>query len=317
MSGHAPGPDHETARPAQAGAQAPPPMAEVLDDLLADFEVLEDWTERYEYIIELGRDLPGFPDAARIEDNRLHGCQSQVWLLAEERDGRLFFEATSDSAIVAGLIAILLRFYNARTPREILDSDAGFVGALGLDSHLSPTRSTGLKAMLEAIRGHAARAAARGAPAEGDDSDGIDEVYGDEVMRLAGAVPRLGRLDSPDVTVNARSRVCGSSLTLDLQVDGDRVTDYAQQPEACALGRAACAIVAQHVVGKRADELRALRERMWAMLRDNGPPPEGEWADLGLFQRARFLKSRHGSIMLALDALDQAFGQLQGRRAQS
>ena len=103
MSGQAPGPDQEAARPIAAEAD-PPPMAEVLDDLLADFEVLEDWTERYEYIIELGRDLSDFPDAAKTDENRLHGCQSQVWLMADERGGRLYFEATSDSVIVSGLI---------------------------------------------------------------------------------------------------------------------------------------------------------------------------------------------------------------------
>lgn len=122
------------------------------EELLADFELFEDWMDRYQYLIDLGRRLPDFPDELRTEENRIRGCQSQVWFVANKRDGRLYFDAISDAAIVSGLIAVLLRLYSGRKPQDILDTPADFVTALELQSHLSPTRSNGLYAMLEAIQ---------------------------------------------------------------------------------------------------------------------------------------------------------------------
>lgn len=122
------------------------------EELLADFELFEDWMDRYQYLIDLGRRLPDFPDELRTEENRIRGCQSQVWFVANKRDGRLYFDAISDAAIVSGLIAVLLRLYSGRRPQDILDTPADFVTALELQSHLSPTRSNGLYAMLEAIQ---------------------------------------------------------------------------------------------------------------------------------------------------------------------
>jgi len=127
-------------------------------ELIADFELFEDWMDRYQYIIDLGRRLPAFPDELRSEENRIRGCQSQVWFVADQIDGRLEFRAISDAAIVSGLIAILLRLYSGRYPRDILDTPPDFVTALQLESHLSPTRSNGLSAMLIAIRHFAAEA---------------------------------------------------------------------------------------------------------------------------------------------------------------
>ncbi len=121
-------------------------------ELIADFDLFEDWMDRYQYIIDMGRRLPEFPDAARTEANRIRGCQSQVWFVASEKKGRLYFQAVSDAAIVSGLIALLLQLYNGRTPRDILDTPPDFVTALRLESHLSPTRSNGLASMLAAIR---------------------------------------------------------------------------------------------------------------------------------------------------------------------
>ncbi|MDJ0712081.1 MAG: SufE family protein [Woeseiaceae bacterium] len=129
-------------------------------EVIEEFSLFDDWMDRYQYIIDLGRRLPDFPDELRNDDNRIRGCQSQVWFVAEKRDGRLHFQATSDAAIVSGLIAILLRLYSARYPQDILDSPPDFVEALQLQSHLSPTRSNGLSSMLKAIRGFAAEAAA-------------------------------------------------------------------------------------------------------------------------------------------------------------
>jgi cysteine desulfuration protein SufE len=128
-------------------------------DLIEEFELFDNWMDRYQYLIDLGRKLPEFPDEWKIEDLRLHGCQSQVWLKALPEADRLEFRAISDSAIVSGLIALLMRVYSGRTPQEILATEPDFVDAIGLHEHLSPTRSNGLHAMISAIKEHAARCA--------------------------------------------------------------------------------------------------------------------------------------------------------------
>lgn len=124
-------------------------------EVIEEFGLFEDWMDRYQYLIDLGRRLPEFPEALRAEENRIRGCQSQVWFVAEEKDGRLRFRAISDAAIVSGLIALLLRIYSDKYPQDILDTPADFVKALQLESHLSPTRSNGLYSMLRAIQGFA------------------------------------------------------------------------------------------------------------------------------------------------------------------
>jgi cysteine desulfuration protein SufE len=127
-------------------------------ELIQDFELFEDWMDRYQYLIDMGRRLPEFPDEYRNDDNRIRGCQAQVWFVARQDGGRLYFEAISDAAIVSGLIALLLRLYSGRKPQDILDTPPDFVAALELESHLSPTRSTGLASMLTAIRRFASEA---------------------------------------------------------------------------------------------------------------------------------------------------------------
>ena len=133
-------------------------VAAAQQELIEEFGLFEDWMDRYQYLIDLGRRLPPFPDELRTEDNRIRGCQSQVWFVPEKKDGRLYFQAISDAAIVSGLIAVLLRLYSGRDPRDILDTPPDFVEALQLQSHLSPTRSNGLSSMLQAIRNFAAEA---------------------------------------------------------------------------------------------------------------------------------------------------------------
>ena len=128
------------------------------EELVADFELFDDWMDRYQYLIDLGRRLPDFPDEYRTEENRIRGCQSQVWFVPQQKDGRLRFQAISDAAIVSGLIALLLRLYSDRKPQDILDTPPDFIAALQLESHLSPTRSNGLYSMLEAIRRFASEA---------------------------------------------------------------------------------------------------------------------------------------------------------------
>jgi len=122
------------------------------DELIEDFRLFENWIDRYQYIIDLGKDLPEFPDAWRTEENRIRGCQSQVWLMTRCVDGRLDFTAISDSAIVSGLIAILMRVYSGKQARDIVAATPAFIAEIGLDEHLSPTRSNGLSAMLQAIK---------------------------------------------------------------------------------------------------------------------------------------------------------------------
>jgi len=136
-------------------------MNEVLEaqrELVEEFSFFDNWMDRYQYIIDLGRRLPEFPESEMTDTNKIKGCQSQVWFVASEHDGRLHFHAISDAAIVSGLIALLLRVYSGRRPEDILETTADFVAALELEQHLSPTRSNGLASMLQAIRTFAGNA---------------------------------------------------------------------------------------------------------------------------------------------------------------
>jgi len=125
-----------------------------------EFAFFGDWTERYQYLIDLGRKLPPYPDALKTDDRKVSGCQSQVWLDVSGDVQRLDFIATSDSSIVTGLIALLLRVYSGRSAREILDTEPRFIEAIGLARHLSPTRSNGLASMLATIKQYASAAVA-------------------------------------------------------------------------------------------------------------------------------------------------------------
>ena len=122
------------------------------DEIIEEFAFFDDWMDRYQYLIDLGRRLPALTELELVEENKIKGCQSQVWFVASQVDGRLKFRAISDAAIVSGLIALLLRIYSDRSPDDILNTPANFVSALNLEQHLSPTRSNGLAAMLSAIR---------------------------------------------------------------------------------------------------------------------------------------------------------------------
>jgi len=128
------------------------------EKLIEEFSFFDDWMDRYQYIIDLGRRLPEFPEVDKTEANKIKGCQSQVWFVADKNADKLEFRAISDAAIVSGLIALLLRVYSNRRPQDILDTPADFISALQLEQHLSPTRSNGLAAMLQAIRTLAAEA---------------------------------------------------------------------------------------------------------------------------------------------------------------
>lgn len=141
------------------------PSAEILAaqrEIVETFQLFGDWTERYQHIIDLGRQAEPFPEAWKTETNRLHGCQSQVWIVPERRGERLHFSATSDSAIVAGLIAVLLAVYSDRRPADILATPPDFIKDIELAEHLSPTRSNGLHAMVQQIRQFAVAAMVAG-----------------------------------------------------------------------------------------------------------------------------------------------------------
>ena len=145
-------------------AQPDRPLEETADAaqsaIIDEFAFFSDWTERYQYLIDLGRKLSPFPESLRTEENKVHGCQSQVWLAASGDRDRLHFQAISDSAIVSGLIALLLRVYSDRPAQEIVDTQPRFIEALGLARHLSPTRNNGLAAMFKTIQDHARQALA-------------------------------------------------------------------------------------------------------------------------------------------------------------
>lgn len=130
-------------------------IAEAQEELIEEFGFFEDWMDRYQYLIDMGRKLGEFPENWMTDEFKIDGCQSNVWIKPAVSDGRLFFRGTSDSAIVSGLIAVITRVYSGRTPTEIKNTPAEFIKAIGFNEHLSPTRSNGLHAMLTAIYGYA------------------------------------------------------------------------------------------------------------------------------------------------------------------
>lgn len=130
-------------------------------EIIEEFSLLDDWMDRYQYLIEVGRQLPPLDESEKTDDRLLDGCQSQVWLIAQGNAERLEFRANSDAAIVSGLIALLLKVYSGRSAAEILASRPHFIEAIGLSRHLSPTRANGLNAMLGEISRQAKMAMAR------------------------------------------------------------------------------------------------------------------------------------------------------------
>ncbi|MCP8940350.1 iron-sulfur cluster assembly scaffold protein [Alsobacter sp. SYSU M60028] len=144
----------------------------------------------------------------------------------------------------------------------------------------------------------------------------LNDIYNKRILELAADIPRLGRLPHPDATAKAHSKLCGSTVTVDLSMDGDVVTDFAHDVKACALGQASSSIMASHVVGSTASELRDLRETVRRMLKENGAPPtSGKWADIAVLEPVRDFKARHASTMLTFDAVVDAIGQIEAARA--
>ncbi len=143
----------------------------------------------------------------------------------------------------------------------------------------------------------------------------LNEIYNSRILELAGNIPRIGRLPSPDASATAHSKLCGSTVTIDLKMDGDTVTDFAHDVKACALGQASSSILARNIIGAKADELRKLRDDVRRMLKENGAPPAaGRWADIAVLEPVRDYKARHASTMLTFDAVVSALDQIAAKR---
>jgi NifU-like protein involved in Fe-S cluster formation len=143
----------------------------------------------------------------------------------------------------------------------------------------------------------------------------INEIYNQRILELAGNIPRLGRLASPDASAKAHSRLCGSTVVIDLSVEDGRVVEFAHDVKACALGQASSSLMARHVIGSTAEELNALRETMTRMLKANGPPPDGKWEEFAVLEPVRDYKARHASTLLTFDAVADALAQVAAREA--
>jgi NifU-like protein involved in Fe-S cluster formation len=143
----------------------------------------------------------------------------------------------------------------------------------------------------------------------------LNEIYNKRILELAADIPRLGRLERPDASATAHSKLCGSTVTVDLALDGDVVWDFAHEVKACALGQASSSIMARHVVGSTADELRTVRHAMRRMLKEGGEPPSGKWEDLRVLEPVRDFKARHASTLLTFDAVVDALDEIRARRA--
>jgi NifU-like protein involved in Fe-S cluster formation len=141
----------------------------------------------------------------------------------------------------------------------------------------------------------------------------LDDIYNTKILELAGNIPRIGRLDHPDATARAHSRLCGSTVTVDLKMADGKVSDFAHDVKACALGQASSSIMARNVIGSSPDELRELRETMRKMLKEHGNPPDGRWSDLQYLEPVRDYKARHASTMLTFDAVVDAVDQIEAQ----
>jgi NifU-like protein involved in Fe-S cluster formation len=141
----------------------------------------------------------------------------------------------------------------------------------------------------------------------------LNDVYNKRILRLAADIPRIGRLAHPDASATAVSRLCGSKVTVDLKMENGLVTDFAHDVRACALGQASSSIMARHVVGSTAGELREVGAIMRKMLKEGGPAPTGKWADFEVLEPVREFKSRHASTLLTFDAVEDAIAQIEAK----
>lgn len=144
----------------------------------------------------------------------------------------------------------------------------------------------------------------------------LNDVYNKRILELAADIPRQGRLGAPDATAVAHSKLCGSTVTIDLVLRDGKVADFAHDVKACALGQASSSIMARNVVGSTPSELREIRETVRRMLKENGAPPQGKWGDIAVLEPVRDYKARHASTLLTFDAVVDAVGQIEAKAAQ-
>ena len=130
-------------------------IKEIEQQIIEEFSIYDDWLDKYEYLIELGKSLPQITENRRLETNLINGCQSRVWLAADYVEGKIVFTADSDAIITKGIISLLIRVFSGRTPKEIIDADLNFIKEIGLEQNLSPTRANGLLAMSKKIKFYA------------------------------------------------------------------------------------------------------------------------------------------------------------------
>ncbi|MEP0518728.1 MAG: iron-sulfur cluster assembly scaffold protein [Hyphomicrobiales bacterium] len=142
----------------------------------------------------------------------------------------------------------------------------------------------------------------------------IDEVYNAKILEFAGNIPRIGKLDKPDASAKAHSKLCGSTVSIDLKLEHGVVTDYAQDVKACALGQSSASILAANIVGASSEELRALKMAMYEMLKECGPAPVGRFRDLKFLEPVKDYRARHASTLLAFDAVVDALDQIEEKR---
>lgn len=140
----------------------------------------------------------------------------------------------------------------------------------------------------------------------------LNDIYNKRILELAADIPRQGRLEHPDATATAHSKLCGSTVTVDIKVEDGKVADFAHDVKACALGQASSSIMARNIVGSTPEELRELRDTVRAMLKEGGEPPrEGKWADIAVLEPVRDYKARHASTLLTFDAVVDALAKVE------
>jgi NifU-like protein involved in Fe-S cluster formation len=142
-----------------------------------------------------------------------------------------------------------------------------------------------------------------------------EDIYSQRILELAAAIPRTARLEAPEASATAHSKLCGSTVTVDLAMEGDIVTDYGQSVKACLLGQSSASVMGREIIGSSAAELRAVGAAMRNMLKQGGPPPDGKWGDLAVLEPVRDYKVRHPSTLLVFDAVEDAIAQIESRRA--
>lgn len=142
----------------------------------------------------------------------------------------------------------------------------------------------------------------------------LSDLYSTRIMELGASIPPARRLDDPDGKASAHSKLCGSTISVELKLNGDRVSDYGQTVKACLLGQASAAIMAQHIIGSSIQELREVARQMRAMLKENGPPPTGRWADLAVLEPVREVRARHTSTLLVFEAVERAIDDALAKR---